>query len=223
VAGRPKRDPTVLRQLLWWELQWQITFCGLREGLPGWDTPLPDPKTAGLKWRLQAPHHTRTEDEKRFWRRHYEAHIQGEDEEFTKKIVLAEPRDLPAEPEIWNALCRPRTSAEEIRRLCRRSRYLRPCPGSPCPTALYHHAEEFRRAKRDERFPGGGKQNRKSSDEKRIDYLARVLAGLSMPRPMRPATAVDLLRKIKHTRSCTCWRCTVKRNEETLSESTFRR
>jgi hypothetical protein len=206
VIGRPRRDPEVLRELLRWEFQWQIVFLGLREGFPGWDTSLQHPKTAGLKW-YREPANFRTKDEERFWQKHYRNNVKKADREFTEKIIEAEPRDVPPEPEIWAALCKPATSAKEIRKLCLRSLYLKPRPGDPCPTALYDHAEKFCKAKRDDRYPGGGKQNRKSSEGKRVDYLARVLAGLSMPKPMRPATAEDLLRKMRHAKRCICWRC----------------
>jgi hypothetical protein len=203
--GRPKRDATILSQLLAWEFQWQITFAVLREGAPNWDASIPNPETVGLKW-LRSPGTTLpTEAETKFWREHYQAHIKEAEAEFNEKIVHAEPRDIPAEPELWKLLSDPRTGPAAVRRACRRSQhYLRRSPGY---TVLYLGAKQFCRAKRDARYP---RSNRKSSEGKRAEYLARVMAGLSLPKPMRPATAVDLLRKMKHDKHCPCWRCALK-------------
>lgn len=213
MAGRPKRDASVLRALLLYEFQWQLTFAGMRFGWPGGDTSIPDPNTAGLKWLRSSQLQLSTEDDRKFWENHYRAHIKDADEEFTQKIVRAEPRDLASEPELWKTLCRLGTGAAEIRNICRESKYLKPYTSYPCPTALFLHAKEFCEAKRDERYPDGGKQNRKSSEDKRVDYLARVMAGISLPKPMSPSTADDVLRKIKHPGTCTCWRCRILTSE----------
>src|SRR5712692_6826827 len=201
--------------LLRYEFQWQMALAGMRYGWPAGDTSLPNHETVGLRWLGSGKLQRRTKDEKEFLQKHWTAHAKEADEEFTKKIVLAGPRDLPNEHELLKALMDPRTNAAEVRRICRRSRYLKPCPGYPCPTSLYQYAEEVSRAKRYERYPSGGKQNRLSSEDKRVDYLSRALAGLSLPKPMRPATADDILRKMQHKRRCACWRCAIKRAEKT--------
>ena len=199
--GRPKRDPALTSQLLNWEFRWQIVFAVLREGGPAWDTSLADPKTAGLKWRAP-PAGFRTEDERRFWERHYKAHVKEADEEFTEKVVRAEPRDIPAAPELWKLLSDPHTGPAAVRRACDSSYLKRWGPGYAA--LLQRHAEKLCGAKRNARYP---RSNRKSSEDKRAAILARFMAGLSLPKPISPVTAEDLLRKIKHPRSCTCWRC----------------
>jgi hypothetical protein len=75
----------------------------------------------------------------------------------------------------------------------------------PYPKALHEHAESFCRAKLDSRYPG--RDERRSGDYRRIEYLARVMAGLSLPKPISPSYSIELLRKMKHSDECSCWRC----------------
>jgi hypothetical protein len=98
--------------------------------------------------------------------------------------------------------------------VCRRakqSQYL----GGLYLNVLLNHVREFCFSKRNSRYPRAGlrrrSQNRPSSENKRGDYLARVMAGLSLPKPLSCATADDLLRKFKHTTNCSCWHCKVPR------------
>ena len=57
---------------------------------------------------------------------------------------------------------------------------------------------------------------RPSSEDKRADYLARVLAGLSLGKDPSLSCATadrllrDLHRKARHGKGCPCWRCAVK-------------
>ena len=208
MAGRPKRGPAVLHELIRLEFGWQIVFSGLREGLPGWDNHLPNPETAGLKWLRSSKQHYRSEDEKEFWDKHFARHLQEADKEFTEKIILAPPRDAPSEPELWKALSDPQNGPKKVRDICVKSKVLRFLFGRPRSMPLYEHAREFCRAKRDKRYPHS---DRPSSESKRVDYLARVMAGLRLQKPIAPATAVDILRKMKHKRACPCWRCYVRR------------
>ena len=177
------------------------------------DTCIPEPAGSELKWTPPRKPPRDTKDERRFHKKHYEDHVKEGDKEFTEKIVLAPPRDVPGEPELWRELSSPRTGPKVVRRICHESRVLKSWFGQTPSNPLYLHAREFCRAKRDDRCPDGGKQNRRSSDDKRLDYLARVMAGLSLRKPMAPATAEDILRKMKHKRRCPCWRCWVKRTE----------
>ena len=209
--ARPQRDPAVLRNLVAREFEWQIAFCGLREGLPEWDRSFPDLQTAGLKWHRPESDTQQTADEKRFWVKHYADHLKEADKEFTEKIVLAPPREVPSEPELWQALSDPQIGARKVRSICVQSRILRFLFGNPSYTPLYRHAKEFCRAKKDKRYPSGGKQKRPSSDDKRVDYLARVMAGLSLRKPLAPATAVDILRKMRHEKLCPCVHCYSRR------------
>lgn len=134
-----------------------------------------------------------------------------------KNVTVVRPA-IPGEPQLWDALKRAQTAAQ-VRRICRRSKYwlkwewsgeingrrwYRQVP-SACPKALYDHATEFCEAKKSDRYPRSN--DRPSSDDKRIEYLARVMAGLSLRRHIAPATAVNVLRKMKHGGGCSCWRC----------------
>ena len=211
MAGRPKRDSAVLRALLAREFEWQIAFCGLREGLPECDTSLLNSETAGLKWSRPRSSILRTEDENAFWQKHYADHLKEADKEFTDRIVLAAPRDVPSELKLWKALSDPQVSVRRVRSICAQSRVLRFLFGNPSFTPLYRYAREFCRAKKDKRYPSGGKQRRLSSDEKQVDYLARVMAGLSLRKRIAPATAVDILRKMRHKKFCQCVHCYIRR------------
>jgi hypothetical protein len=167
----------------------------------------------------------------------WHARVREEENEFDalatgQKTAKVQSRAIPAECHLWKALKRAR-SARQVRRICRQSKHwlkwksefvrdgvVRGYAQSPsaCPKALYDHAEEFCQAKRDDRYPDS---DRPSSDDKRIEFFARVMAGLSLLEPIAPATAVDLLRKFKHRRHCQCWRCTLRR-QSGLHESSIR-
>jgi len=109
------------------------------------------------------------------------------------------------------------TTAPQVRRICKRSKFWlkfrMDWPGgsffedfTACPRLLYDQAEEFCLAKLDPRYPARDK--RPSGDDRRIEYFARVMAGLSMlPKAYKPSYAVEVLRKIKHKNGCQCWRC----------------
>lgn len=168
---------------------------------------------------VRQPKFINSPDEMRRWR----SRVQEEEEKFTRVTMGYEAtrRNISAPPErhLWEALKRAHTPAQ-VRRICSRSklslksRFEFPSGGyidwsfSPCPRALYEHAGEFCRAKLDSRYPCRDK--RESGDYRRIEYLARVMAGLSLPRPLAPSTAVELLRKMKHGKLCRCWRCILK-------------
>lgn len=90
-------------------------------------------------------------------------------------------RPVSARPEIWKRLKTARSVAD-IRAIARRLR--QPLLRS----ILYSHAEGFLHAKRLPHFP---KSNRPRSDTKRIDFFAKVLAGLNPG--IAPATATKRL------------------------------
>jgi hypothetical protein len=190
----------MLRALLDRELFWQMIFADLRFGWPGGDTRMPDPQTANLRWFRKDEKPPRTEDERKFRAKHWAEHAREADAEFTEKVVLAAPRDLPAKLDQLRILIDPRTNAGDVRRVCKQL-------NNRLPPILFDRARAFCRAKRDKRFPGS---KRPSSIDKRIEYLSRVMAGLTLSKPIRPATAVDILRKMKHGRNCGCWRCMFK-------------
>lgn len=126
---------------------------------------------------------------------------------------------IPDERDLWEALKRART-ASQIRRIYKRSKiwliHRKDLPNgsywdwswSPIPKALYDHAAEFCRAKLDPRYPD--RDERESGDYRRIEYLARAMAGLSLPKPISTSYSVELLRRLKHTDTCACWRCECK-------------
>lgn len=146
------------------------------------------------------------------------------DDNFQRMVMGDDPRTVviparPAERHIWEALKRARTGAQVRRAYSRSKIWLKSredYPGggyrdwswSPYPRELYRRAEEFCRAKLDRRYPAHDK--RPSGDYRRIEYLARVMAGLSVPKPISPSYSIEVLRKLKHPRTCTCWRCVNK-------------
>ncbi len=128
-------------------------------------------------------------------------------------------RAVEAEFHIWEALKRAR-SGTQIRRAYSRSKiwlisrveakgggYI-DWSWHPYPRALYRHAQKFCDAKLDPRYPA--RDERRTGDYRRIEYFARVMAGLSLDIPISPSYSVEFLRKLKHQRSCGCWRCVRK-------------
>jgi hypothetical protein len=112
---------------------------------------------------------------------------------------------IPAERDLFNALLRT-TSPAEVRRICRRSKFWLKYKWDfgnghfyenpfPCPRALYERAEEFCQSKLDPLYPA--RDRRPSGDYRRIHFFARVMAGLSLPKPIRPSYAIELFRKKK--------------------------
>jgi hypothetical protein len=183
----------------------------MRYGQPGGDDTMPDPETA-TKWRY-LPHSKlwlKRDTRKLFRREDAEAHAKEIEEDFTKNIVLAWPRRLSDEPEVWKGLTELHTQPEEVCRICKQSRYL----GRHYLNVVLSNAKTICDSRRDPRYPRAGlvkgSKPRPSSEDRRADYLARVMAGLSLRKPLAPATAVDLLRKIKHPRSCVCWHCCLR-------------
>lgn len=180
----------------------------MRYGQPGGDDSMPDPKTA-IKWRYLPKNKLwlNTETRKRFWGSDFEAHAKEIEEDFTENVVLARPRDLPNEPAVWKALTELHTKPAEVCSLCKQSQYV----NGYYLNVVLSHAKTICDSKRDQRYPCAGvtrgSQRRPSSEDKRADYLARVMAGLSLRKPLAPATAVDVLRKMRHSKGCGCWRC----------------
>jgi len=125
---------------------------------------------------------------------------------------------------IWESLIAAR-SAKEVRAACQRWKR---CLGETVsesgsrtilagysglltyPDLLSRYAVEFLRTVRDKRFPQAA-----YSDESRLIHISRGLAGAIMN--LRPATAIDRLRKMKHgpggplwhakEQRCCCWHC----------------
>jgi hypothetical protein len=99
-----------------------------------------------------------------------------------------------AEPRIWGRLLRAET-VNQVRSTAYSSRYWlnpRRRGGRVWLRVLSKQADQFLRAKEDPRYP---RSNRPSSEDKKLRYLARALAGISLGVSYR--TAVDLLEKTR--------------------------
>jgi hypothetical protein len=239
--GRPSAASS--EQLLRYEWLWIETLCGLRDGVYG-----AEGETAGSSGMLMKsdekgrekidiivpgeaprtllqPKFTTTPEELRDWHnrtgKERSAFTQARLTGRVKHSVL-----IPAERHLWNALKRAQTAAQVRRIVSQSKEWLRPRlefpDGSymeqwPFRRALYTRAAEFCKSKIARRYPRRDK--RESGDYRRIEYLARVLAGLTLG--ISPSTAVERLRKMKHAEQCRCWRCTCKirpRYQRTLAQ-----
>jgi len=162
---------------------------------------------------IRQPKFGTTPDEIRQWR----TRVQNEQDQFERAVLNPVPvrvrvAAIPSERQLWEALKRASTAAQ-ARRICSRSKiWLKPRMEFPnggfaewwwFRRILYQRAREFCFAKLDPRYPR--RDQRESGDYRRIEYLARVMAGLTVG--LAPSTAVELLRKMKHLRRCDCWRC----------------
>jgi hypothetical protein len=227
--GRPSQSN---EELLNFEGLWVDTLRGLRDGSPEVDKVMHSGgslvikrsgqgpewlrvETPGKKLRIvRQPKFCNTPDEIRRWR----ARVGKEEDQFGKAVsssVRVGFPPIPSERRLWEALKRAET-ATQVRRICSQSKIwlkTRLEFGSdsffeywPFRRVLYREAEKFCRAKLDPRYPRHDK--RKSGDYRRVEYLARVMAGLTVR--LAPSTAVEKLRKMKHPARCLCWRCMIR-------------
>jgi hypothetical protein len=221
-----------LQVLLDYEYFWVDTFRGLRDGNPQVETNSLAAsgmlikrsgqggqqvyiEEVGTKPRVvKEPKFNSTPDEKRRWRsRVNDLETQFEKDRFGTRRVSVDA--IPSERPLWEALKRAQT-VTQVRRICTRSKiWLKPrldFPNGdfmeywPWRRVLYRDAEKFCRAKLDLRYPRHDK--RKSGDYRRIEFLSRVMAGLTMQ--LAASTAVEALRKMKHPQECSCWRCRLR-------------
>jgi hypothetical protein len=207
------------------------TFRGLRDGNPEVITKVPSLPSMFIKRSgpgqeqlyieesgkaprvIRQPKFSTTPAEIRHWR----SRAQAEQDQFEEAILNPVPvrvqvAAIPSERQLWEALKRADTP-RQVRRICSLSKiWLKPrldFPGGgfaehwPFRRVLYRDAAKFCRAKLDPRYPS--RDQRKSGDYRRVEYLARVMAGLTLR--LAPSTAVEMLRKMKHTEQCMCWRC----------------
>lgn len=228
-AGRPRKATD--DELLRYEGRWVDTFRGLRDGNPEIVSEVPSVpsmfirrsgpgqeqlyiESSGSPPRvIRQPRLSTTPDEIHRWR----SRVQKEQDQFDEAIMNPVPVSvsapaIPSERRLWEALKRARTAAQ-VRRIYSQSKiWLKPrqeFPGGgfaeywPFRRILYRDAEAFCRAKLDPRYPS--RDQRESGDYRRVEYLARVMAGLTLR--LAPSTAVEILRKMKHTEQCMCWRC----------------
>jgi hypothetical protein len=229
-VGRPRWSNAEL--LLNYEFLWVDTLRGLRDGNPEFDTETRTGGSLVIERSGQHPEWVRVEtggkdpriilkpkfittpDEIRHWR----IRVETQEDQFEKAVSSPVRIRIPAFPperRLWEALKRADT-VTQVRKICGQSKiWLKPRLefGSdsffeywPFRRVLYREAEKFCRAKLDPRYPRRDK--RKSGDYRRVEYLARVLAGLTLR--LAPSTVVELLRKMKHPARCRCWRCTIR-------------
>ena len=227
--GPGRRTQAMPEELLRYEGLWVDTFRGLRDGSPEFS------KKVGIGSRIfikssgkgrqstqitvpgmpprirKQPKFADTPEELHQWQRK----VQEEEKLFesmtdaTEYVVISA---IPDERPLWEALKRART-APQVRRICTGSKiWLKPrieFPGGgfveywPWRRILYRDAEKFCMAKNDPRYPS--RDSRESGDYRRVEYFARVMAGLTLR--IAPSTSVDILRKLKHPAECYCWRC----------------
>lgn len=227
---RGRRQIASGENLLYYEALWVDTFCHLRNGIPKTVTEVHGTsgmyvKSGGQREAIrvtlpdqavrtvQQPKFVTTPDEMRNWR----TKERGEYERFTRvtmgdEAITTQGQRWPAERKLWEDLKRARTPAQ-VRRIYKRSNlWLKPrmefprggyMEWQPHIRVLHQQAEQFCQAKLDTRYPARDK--RESGDYRRIEYLARVMAGLSLG--VSPSYGVERLRKMKHNEQCPCWRC----------------
>ena len=117
----------------------------------------------------------------------HQGHDQFEEAMLNPAPVRIKVAAIPSESRLWEALKRADT-ATQVRRIYSQSKiWLKPrleFPNGrfieywPFRRILYKRAEAFCRAKLDPRYPG--RDQRKSGDYRRVEYLARVMAGLTV-------------------------------------------
>jgi hypothetical protein len=190
--------------LLWWESRWRFMFEALRAGWPrpseAWASAneqlsppdyrvsqnrlLPLLSELSIKAELR-PKHVATPEEIRQWKK------QSREKLANLQIEVLDPPGHPPEPDLWKRLKRA-TKPQQVRTICSQSRHWLNSKRSELGQLLYKHADQFLEAKADPAYPHS---ERRSSENKRIQYLARAMAGVSVG--LKPATGVDLLRKAK--------------------------
>jgi hypothetical protein len=200
------RRPAPLETLLVFELEWYKIFDGLRNGIDQQYATYSVPRIEPPKL-LRFPYEGLNEERVKEWIR--------KQQEPTDLIEQRRRHRIPDERHLWERLKKAR-SARQIRAIYEKSEIWFRRSGRPWLRDIYNHADEFIGAKGDSRYP---KSNRPSSDGKRVEYFARVMAGITLRIP--PATAIDKLRKVKHDSKCNCWRCFSKHMKAVSEQREF--
>jgi len=193
-----------LGELLFWEALWfHEVFRPMRNGIASFpreealECPRPPrlPKTTAYE-ELNV-------ERLREWRKKDEAHWAELRKGRIVEMRLRWTRSVPDEKHIWNAL-KLAATPEEVRTAYTMSKYwFNPkWHGRAYVNQVYEHADLVVKAKNDPRYP---RSDRPSSDDKRLEFFPAVMAGITEERS--PLTAVDLLRKHKHSDACYCRRC----------------
>jgi hypothetical protein len=128
-------------------------------------------------------------------------------ERYTKRLRFA------AEPEVIDVLLNPKTSADEVRELCKDAFMMRTIevepgvqreievaawplpPGSVLPRYLTEHAEQYIDALNDPRFPGCDIRERPTNRLKQFWFLSRALAGAVIG--VKTRTAINLVGSLR--------------------------
>jgi hypothetical protein len=138
------------------------------------------------------------------------------------------PKAEGAGKKIWRDLLRSTTYAD-VRKACGRWSRLPAVRGTgltPFPDHVRTNAAQFLAMQTNKRFPKSS-----NSDDSRIEYLARGMAGIMVSRS--PMTGIERLRNMKHSsggpfwiaregnrplprdhQRCDCWRCKINRGNE---------
>lgn len=166
-----KRGPRPVQDLWYWEREWCAIFEGLRDGTSSY-----------LLEELQSrPRRlSRHPDLRRALRNELPVAL---------RIGHRKIRGIPPERDLWKKL-KQAVNVEDVQGICRQSQFwLNPRKsGKPFVETLSTKAGQFLAAKNDRRYPGS---ERASSEDKRLRYLARAMAGITLKRS--PRTSVDLL------------------------------
>lgn len=188
---------------MWFEREWYVIFDGLRNGVDWEYATYSRPPISRIKL-MPFPYEYLNEDRVKEYIRKWQAP--------RDLIEERQRRRIPDERHLWERLKKAR-SVHQIWAIYDDSEIWFRRPGRPWLRDICDHADELLKAKGDCRYP---KSHRPSSDGKRVEYFARVMAGITLRTP--PATAVDKLRKVKHDSTCNCWRCVSKRMANLTSQ-----
>ena len=176
-------------------------------------------RIAGERDVPSGPVQSQDKEMQRWWGR------SQKDSEIAELESYLNPKRIPLQAEhreLWASLVRART-LPVLKKVCEQWASLPDVRawGLTCyPDHILANAQEFFRMKRDSRFP---KLDSPSTDESRLEYMARGMAGILAD--VSPMTGIEKLRNMKHTRGgplwskepggqeyCNCWRCGIARS-----------
>lgn len=209
--GRRGPHPVSIHLLRLWEWQWFWVFRGLRYGAPSRLVVRMDYLQYPDKPRISG-YRELDEERQKAWRVTTEKASRAYYRKDPLKDVPTRP--LPSEKTLWDSLMRART-IPQVRATCAKSRsWLNPeWQGKVFVQKLHQHADQFLLAKRDLRYP---RSNRPSSDDRRILFFARAMAGITLGRS--PNTAIRMLGATRHGPNCPCPLCHLRsRAQEDLA------
>jgi hypothetical protein len=216
-------------QLQWWKKASLKEILGeMQPGTPPPFDELPDGEREKAKKHWEMKEWRWLKD---FAERQREAEIAAQER-------WLKPRETPAQAERrknWETLADPEAPIKAIEHCCEEWKSLRDVRAQGLGVFADHvlaNVEEFRRMKRDQRYPGP------DADDSRMEHLARGMAGVMVG--ASPITAIQRLRLMKHEPGgplwvekeswedangktnevpahCRCWRCSLKRSHRMWS------